>query len=550
MKHVTRRVFGALLVLGASLTPALALDTQPPTACFTVAPPSALTGAFFNVNASCSSDNKTPLAALRVRWDWEIDGVLWDTALSTTKTASHAYSTEGHKTITVEVRDQAGNTATFSRTVDVLRLVSSMVAEPSFPPGATEPDVDVNPTDGQNVVVSAFTTGGNGGTGPLGAFTSSDGGQTSAWTQATGPGFSPGDPGIEFDSTGQVLRMILDDTIGDGSPQGVVVAHSTDDGVTYPTWEYGISDTTSFLFPDGTPHTPWVSGNNLRFDYPEMAVDKNGTSPRVNNIYLLARSPFDVDGNGYADTNADVFARWDAQAGEWGAAKAFPDMVGWTSAIGIGADGAVYLASDVGDTAVCSTGNGILLRKSTDGGATFGAPSCLYNSNGSISPVRPWIAAHPTDPSKVYVVFDGVLAPSNALHVYVVTSNNGGLTWGNNAIRVDEVIGDDVVDHKHPALSVAAGGRLDVVWFDYRLSTPKLQQQPLQPGDVFYAFSMDGGTTWSPNVRLTTQTRPLYYGAGNDFLSVVSTPSAAWAVYAQDEDSDTLYETWLKKLLF
>lgn len=53
-----------------------------------------------------------------MRWDWENDGA-WDTGYSTTKTASHQYSTEDTKTITFEVKDTAGLTATTTRLVYV-----------------------------------------------------------------------------------------------------------------------------------------------------------------------------------------------------------------------------------------------------------------------------------------------------------------------------------------------------------------------------------------------------------------------------------------------
>ena len=75
-------------------------------------------------------------------------------------------------------------------------------------------------------------------------------------------------------------------------------------------------------------------------------------------------------------------------------------------------------------------------------------------------------------------------------------------------------------------------------------------QHNAQPGDVYYAYSTDAGATWSPNIRLSASTSPLLYGAFNDFLTVVSSGNRARAVYAQDQNGNGLYETWLTTITF
>ena len=88
------------------------VDASPPTASFTVSPDWGwMNVTIFNVDASSSSDNLTPSSGLQVRWDWENDGA-WDTSYSTMKTSSHTYTTDGIKTIKVEVKDNAGLTST------------------------------------------------------------------------------------------------------------------------------------------------------------------------------------------------------------------------------------------------------------------------------------------------------------------------------------------------------------------------------------------------------------------------------------------------------
>jgi len=100
-------------------TLAFAVDNnQPPTASFTVSPPSGSTATTFSVDASGCSDAEDATAVLQVRWDWENDGS-WDTSYSTTKTATHQYATIGSKTIKVEVMDTGGLTDTTTRSVSV-----------------------------------------------------------------------------------------------------------------------------------------------------------------------------------------------------------------------------------------------------------------------------------------------------------------------------------------------------------------------------------------------------------------------------------------------
>ena len=85
---------------------------------FSVSPRAAEVGESFNVDASDSVDLEDSPAALEARWDWEGDGT-WDTGFSTTKAASHVYSTAGVYTIRTEVRDTDSNLAQATQTVAV-----------------------------------------------------------------------------------------------------------------------------------------------------------------------------------------------------------------------------------------------------------------------------------------------------------------------------------------------------------------------------------------------------------------------------------------------
>jgi parallel beta-helix repeat protein len=89
-----------------------------PTAAFTVTPTSGFTSTLFSFDTSGCSDTEDPVSALQVRWDWETDG-LYDTDWSTTKTASHTFTTTGQHTIRLEVQDTAGLADATTRQVTV-----------------------------------------------------------------------------------------------------------------------------------------------------------------------------------------------------------------------------------------------------------------------------------------------------------------------------------------------------------------------------------------------------------------------------------------------
>lgn len=120
-------VFGIIslaVILGAGCgtekKPTAAPKDAPPTACFElhVGP-----GTFsfpcrydstYTLDASCSSDEETPLADLEVRWDFDND-TLWETDFTTLKTYSMLRPPEGEWTVRCQVRDSSGQTAVVSR---------------------------------------------------------------------------------------------------------------------------------------------------------------------------------------------------------------------------------------------------------------------------------------------------------------------------------------------------------------------------------------------------------------------------------------------------
>ncbi len=103
--------------------------------------------------------------------------------------------------------------------------------------------------------------------------------------------------------------------------------------------------------------------------------------------------------------------------------------------------------------------------------------------------------------------------------VTFVRSTNGGQTYS-----APHRINDDPINpnkwHWFGSFSVAPHGRLDAVWLDTRNAANNTDSQ------LFYSYSLDGGTTWSTNVAVSEPFNPfLGYPNQNkigDYMTIVS----------------------------
>jgi hypothetical protein len=144
------------------------------------------------------------------------------------------------------------------------------------------------------------------------------------------------------------------------------------------------------------------------------------------------------------------------------------------------AAGNIYVAWE-DDTA---SNSNILFSRSTDGGLTFLPPINLSNSTGySFSP-------------RIAVDAGGginvVWVDTTPLHrtVFFSRSVDGGKTFSSPPMSVS----DGRADSGNPQVAVDAGGNISVVW----------ENEDIIFG-VFYAYSTDGGTSFSTQVNLATE---------------------------------------------
>lgn len=308
---------------------------------------------------------------------------------------------------------------------------------------------------------------------------SSDGGAT--WVSA---GVLPNtccDPAMEWSADGTVayaatlpssggLRAGLSRSTNDGQSWGPVIIVST-----------------------GSSDKEWIH------------VDKSPTSPYLENVYLT-----------WHQGNVMFFSRSVDKGLTWSTPISFS-----SAARGIGSDITTDSAGNIyyiWPSSSAATAN-IYMVKSTDGGVTFGSPVVvqpLFDTFDfpipSMESRRAFIyIAADTDRSggpndgRIYAAYtalhpsSGGTTSTNHAWIQVAYSDDGGATWALTTTPHSEA---DIatIDRYHPWLEVDAGGAVHIGFYDTRNS-------PNRTGvDFYYNYSVDGGTTWLDETRVSAAT--------------------------------------------
>src|SRR6058998_2027465 len=117
---------------------AVTITAAGPTARFTYSPTVPVVNDTITFDASTSTDSD-PTATLQARWDWESDGT-WDTSLSSTLTAQHAFGASGTYTVKLEIQDSSGLSDTDSKAISVFASGGGGVGAPPGS-GLTDPTI-------------------------------------------------------------------------------------------------------------------------------------------------------------------------------------------------------------------------------------------------------------------------------------------------------------------------------------------------------------------------------------------------------------------------
>ena len=194
----------------------------------------------------------------------------------------------------------------------------------------------------------------------------------------------------------------------------------------------------------------------------------------------------------------------------------------WPPEVAVAPNGDVYAAWHVfgGDT----TG-GIRMRRSTDGGLTFGAElvpfpngtaAVTFNSATGVAnkvagmhmwlqgAVQPRILLDPVRPNTLYVVCandpDGFNPANDPSDIVIARSTDNGATWTRTTIS-QGLVGDSEI---MPSAAIDASGRIAVSWYhnSRRLTVADTLGGTHFLLDIFTTTSTDSGLTFSAPVRL------------------------------------------------
>ncbi|HET9217515.1 MAG TPA: sialidase family protein, partial [Terriglobia bacterium] len=374
----------------------------------------------------------------------------------------------------------------------------SVVLEPELGPGTNlavglvgnEPIVAVNPLNPNNVVVANFNSGSQT------MRISLDGGLTFPIVRnavlVPGQTFFQGDDSLAFDSAGRLFWSYLSGGTPTGPNVNVVQVNPATGAIV------------------GSPTLVGITS----LDKEWLAADANPLSPFADNLYVVWHD--------FAQLNAPVrFARSTDQGVTWttlpgnlsGAGEGFT----WPSEVTVAPDGDVFVAWH---TNTGATAGEVRMRRSTDGGLTFGpeiipfpagtAATTTNSGTGLANKVnglhvwlqgsmQPRILTDPARPGNIYVVCvddpDTFLPTNDPSDIVIARSTDDGVTWTRSTIS-QGLYGDAEF---MPSASINADGDITVTWYDNRrhLTVADSLGGTHFLLDLFAANSFDGGLTFT-----------------------------------------------------
>lgn len=157
----------------------------------------------------------------------------------------------------------------------------------------------------------------------------------------------------------------------------------------------------------------------------------------------------------------------------------------------------------------------IYYKRSTDGGTTWGADTRLSNALGNSYDPSMALSG-----SVVHVVWGDCRDGSDIVEIYYKRSEDGGSTWGE-----DTRLTYDDSWSESPSIAIE-DSIIHIVWYDYRNAPVTMDCE------IYYKRSTDGGLTWGPDSRLTTN--PSYSG----FPCVAVSGQAVHVVWEDNRDGN------------
>jgi len=307
-----------------------------------------------------------------------------------------------------------------------------------------------------------------------------DGGQT--WNDellVVPPHPRASDPVLSIDKDGNFIACSLC-LPWDGSFSGIFIQKSTDGGISWSDPVTAIDSQFAF-FED----KQW------------MAVDRTNLETEGNIYIPWARFDADLSRNQvcliYSHDRGETFS--DPVSVSEGRSIQWPTVT-------VGSAGEVYVAW------YSSNPRGIFFDVSYNYGMSFNTDRLIASIetrstqiNGDVL-VFPYPALasdiNPTSPFTGYLYMVNMDLNRDDMDIYFRRSYDGGETWSDR-VRVNDDNEFNGRDQFHPWISVDNTGKIHVIFYDRRLDPQNMLF------DLYYTYSEDGGETWSPNERITTE---------------------------------------------
>ncbi|UCG70901.1 MAG: exo-alpha-sialidase [Thermoplasmata archaeon] len=196
--------------------------------------------------------------------------------------------------------------------------------------------------------------------------------------------------------------------------------------------------------------------------------------------------------------------------------------------LAIDAEGTLYVAWE--DTR--DGDRNIYFAKSKDGGNTWTDPNIRVNNDlGDFNEEGPSIAVD--SGGTIYLVWDD--NRNGDYDIYFAKSTDEGATWTEPNVRVNTDLTD--TGQSRPTIAVDATGTIYVAWTDRRNGN----------SDIYLAYSTDGGSNWSdPNVKVNTDTTTSDQYSPNLVVDCFGTIHISW-VDKRDGDADIYYAKSINK---
>ncbi len=353
----------------------------------------------------------------------------------------------------------------------------------TVPPGQHATEVEPHVLANGSTQVAAFQTGriSPGGATAIGWATSTDGGTT--WSHGFLPGLTVGngnglysaasDPAVAYDAKHAVWMIASLPISNTSETPAVVVSRSTDGGFT---WNDPVS----------------VGPNVVSSDKNWIVCDSTSTSPFYGNCYVEWDNPFNGD---------EILMSTSSDGGlTWGSATATANR-----STGIGGQ---PLVQPNGTVVVPIETFGISAFTSTNGGASWSAPVTVSNIqvHTDAGGIRsgPLPSAALDGAGTVYVVWEDCRFRANcSTNDLIYSTSTNGVSWSKvKRIPIDPTT--STVDHFIPGIGIdpATSGvtaHVAIHYYFYPKSSCTKATCRLYVG---YVSSHNGGSTWSPPVKL------------------------------------------------